>query len=42
MNISSGSGSELIQIADAVAKEKLIDPKSVSYTHLTLPTSDLV
>ena len=27
MNISSGSGSELIQIADAVAKEKLIDPK---------------
>ena len=29
MNISSGSGSELIQIADAVAKEKLIDPKLV-------------
>ena len=29
MNISSGSGIELIQIADAVAKEKLIDPKLV-------------
>ena len=29
MNISSGNGSELIQIADAVAKEKLIDPKLV-------------
>ena len=29
MNISSGSGNELIQIADAVAKEKLIDPKLV-------------
>ena len=27
--MSSGSGSELIQIADAVAKEKLIDPKLV-------------
>ena len=29
MIISSGSGNELIQIADAVAKEKLIDPKLV-------------
>ena len=29
MIISSGSGTELIQIADAVAKEKLIDPKLV-------------
>ena len=29
MIISSGSSNELIQIADAVAKEKLIDPKLV-------------
>ena len=29
MNISSGSGSELIQIADSVAREKLIDPSLV-------------
>ena len=29
MIISAGSSNELIQIADAVAKEKLIDPKLV-------------
>ncbi len=29
MIMSSGSSNELIQIADAVAKEKLIDPKLV-------------
>ena len=45
MNISSGSGNELIQIADAVAKEKLIDPKLVieameelSLIHISEPT----
>ena len=40
---------ELLQIADAVAREKLIDRQivlasmeAVSYTHLTLPTKRIV
>ena len=53
MAITSANQLELLQTAEAVAREKMIDPslvveameeslaraaKSVSYTHLTLPT----
>ena len=56
MAITSANQLELLQTAEAVAREKMIDPslvieameeslaraaksRSVSYTHLTLPTS---
>ena len=40
MAITSANQLELLQTAEAVAREKMIDPSlvAVSYTHLTLPT----
>ena len=40
--MASGRGSNFQALIDAAEKDKIQDADPVSYTHLTLPTSDLV